>query len=170
MRDLNKIKNKWKAQFELKIDATKSQIWELISSPSNLELFHPFCKSNKVIIWPGKKSIDKLVYLNGLTYIRAFYSWEKLKGYSLFIGEKGKEKSYVVWEISTKNESVYLKITVYPYFLQNMPKIISFLPYKFIVIPALESYLKSVIGGINYYFKTKKIVPKNYFGKHKWFS
>ena len=43
MRDLKKIKNKWKAQFELKIDATAIQIWELISSPSNLELFHPFC-------------------------------------------------------------------------------------------------------------------------------
>ena len=64
MKDLKKIKNKWKAQFELKIDATTSQIWELISSPSNLELFHPFCKSNKVIIWSGEKSIDELVYLN----------------------------------------------------------------------------------------------------------
>ena len=170
MRDLKKIKNKWKAQFELKIDATTNQIWELISSPSNLELYHPFCKSNKVIIWPGKKSIDELVYLNGLTYKREFYSWEKLRGYSLFIGEKEKEQSYVVWEIFDKNESNYLKITVYPYFLRNMPKLISYLPYKFIVIPALESYLKSVIGGINYYLTTKTKTPKNYFGHHKWFS
>ena len=86
------------------------------------------------------------------------------------IGEKGKEQSYVVWEISTKKESVYLKITVYPYFLQNVPKIISYFPYKLIVTPALKSYLKSVIGGINHHLKTKKTVPKNYFGKHKWFS
>ena len=170
MRDLKKIKNKYKAEFELKIDATRSQIWELISSPANLELFHPFCKSNKVIIWPGKKSIDELVYLNGLTYKREFYSWEELKGYSLFIGEKEQEQSYVVWEIFDKNESNYLKITVYPYFLRNMPKLISYLPYKFIVIPALESYLKSVIGGINYYLTTKTKTPKNYFGHHKWFS
>ena len=166
MRDLNKIKNKWKAQFELKIDATKSQIWELISSPSNLELFHPFCKSNKVIIWSGKK----LVYLNGLTYKREFYSWEKSKGYSLFIGEKEKEQSYVVWEIFDINESNYLKITVYPYILRDMPKLISYLPYKFIVIPTLESYLKSVIRGVNYYLTTKNKTPKNYFGYHKWFS
>ncbi len=170
MRDLNNIKDKWKVYYEEKINSSLDSLWELISSPSNLELFHPFCKSNKVIIWPGEKSIDELVYLNGLTYKREFYSWEKLKGYSLFIGEKGKEQSYVVWEIFDKNGSNYLKITVYPYFLRNMPKLISYLPYKFIVIPALESYLKSVIGGINYYLNTKKRVPKNYFGEHKWFS
>ncbi len=170
MRDIKKIKNKWKAQFELKIDAKVNQIWELISSPSNLESFHPFCKSNKTITWPGKKSVDELIYLNGLTYIREFYTWEKLKGYSLFIGEKNKKKSFVIWEIFSKNESQFLKITVYPYFLRNLPKWISYLPYKLIVIPALEAYLKSVIGGINYHLKNKEITPKNYFGEHKWFS
>ena len=170
MRDLNNIKYKWKVCYDEKINSTVDSLWDLISSPSNLEIFHPFCKSNKIVKWPGEHSIDELIYLNGLTFIRKFKSWDKKKGYSLLIGEKEKEQSYVVWEITKKNESVYLKITVYPYFLQNMPKIISFLPYKFIVIPALESYLKSVIGGINYYLKTKKIVPKNYFGEHKWFS
>ena len=170
MIDLNNLKYDWKVSHEEKINSSICSLWDLISSPSNLELFHPFCKSNSIKKWPGKNSIDILVYLNGLTYIREFYSWEKLKGYSLFIGEKGKEQSYVIWEISTKNESVYLKITVYPYFLQNVPKIISYFPYKLIVTPALKSYLKSVIGGINHYLKTKKTVPKNYFGKHKWFS
>ena len=170
MLDLKKIKSKWKAEYEQKIDATSNQLWELISSPSNLELFHPFCKSNKAIVWPGEKSIDELIYLNDLTYIRKFHNWEKSKGYSLFIGEKDKQHSYVVWEIFLKNESVFLKITVYPYFLRNFPKIISYFPYKLIVIPALESYLKSVIGGINYYLTTKSKTPNNYFGRHKWFS
>ena len=170
MRDLNNIHTKRKVYYEEKINSSLSSLWDLISSPSNLELFHPFCKSNKIVNWPGEHSIDELIYLNGLTFIRKFKTWDKKKGYSLLIGERDKEQSYVVWEITKKNESIYLKITVYPYFLQNMPKIISFFPYKFIVIPALESYLKSVIGGINYYLKTKKIVPKNYFGKHKWFS
>ena len=87
MLDLKKIKSKWKAEYEQKIDATSNQLWELISSPSNLELFHPFCKSNKAIVWPGEKSIDELIYLNDLTYIRKFHNWEKSKGYSLFIGE-----------------------------------------------------------------------------------
>ena len=170
MLDLKKIKSKWKAEYEQKIDATSNQLWELISSPSNLELFHPFCESNKAIVWPGEKSIDELIYLNGLKYIRKFHNWEELKGYSLFIGEKDKEQSYVVWKIFTKNESLFLNITVYPYFLRDFPKIISYLPYKLIVIPALESYLKSVIKGINHYLTTKTKTPNNYFGRHKWFS
>ena len=170
MRDLNKINYKWKVYHEEKINSSLDSLWDLISAPSNLELFHPFCKSNKIIKWPGKHSVDELIYLNGLTFIRKFRLWDEKKGYSLLIGEKDKEQSYVVWEIKKKNESVHLKITVYPYFLQKIPKIISFFPYKFIVIPALESYLKSVIGGINYYLKSKKRVPKNYFGEHKWFS
>ena len=170
MRDLNNINGKLKAQYEEKINSSINSLWNLISSPSNLELFHPFCKSNKIIKWPGENSIDELTYLNGLKYVRKFKTWDEKKGYSLLIGEKGKDKSYVVWEITKKEELIFLKITVYPYFLDNFPKIISYLPYKLIVIPALKSYLKSVIGGINYYLKTKKRVPKNYFGDHKWFS
>ena len=154
----------------INLEFDKEKVWSIISKPGHLNEVHPFCKSNKVIIWPGKKSIDKLVYLNGLTYKREFYSWEKSKGYSLFIGEKEKEQSYVVWEIFDINESNYLKITVYPYILRDMPKLISYLPYKFIVIPTLESYLKSVIRGVNYYLTTKNKTPKNYFGYHKWFS
>ena len=170
MIDLNNITGKRKVYYEEKINSSLDSLWDLISAPSNLELFHPFCKSNKTIKWPGKNSIDELIYLNGLTFIRKFKSWDEKRGYSLLIGEKDKDQSYVVWGITEKDKSIYLKITVYPYFLQNMPKIISFFPYKFVVIPALESYLKSVIGGINHYLKTGKIVPKNYFGGHKWFS
>ena len=170
MRDIKKIKNKWKAEYSEKIDASIDQLWNLISSPSNLEIFHPFCKSNSVIKWAEKDSIDKLVYLNGLTYFRKFCEWEIKKGYSLFIGEKNKGQSYVVWKIYEKNSSIFLKISVYPYFMRRFPKIISYLPYKLIVIPALEAYLKSVIGGINYHLNNKKITPKNYFGEHKWFS
>ena len=170
MEKFDKYKRVWKIEHEEKINTSVKNLWHLISSPSNLELFHPFCKSNKAVRWPGDNSIDILIYLNGLTYERKFLSWEKEKGYSLLIGEKEKENSYVVWKIFKKNSSVYLRITVYPYFLRNYSKFISFFPYKFIVIPSLKSYLKSVIVGINYYLETKKRIPKNYFGSHKWFS
>ena len=99
MKDLKKIKNKWKAQFELKIDATKSQIWELISSPSNLELFHPFCKKNNVIKWSSNDSIDEIEYLNGAVFRRKFYNWIEKEGYDLYIGAHGKPKSHVSWRI-----------------------------------------------------------------------
>ena len=104
MRDLNNIHTKRKVYYEEKINSSLSSLWDLISSPSNLELFHPFCKSNKIVNWPGEHSIDELIYLNGLTFIRKFKTWDKKKGYSLLIGERDKEQSYVVWEITKNNE------------------------------------------------------------------
>ena len=75
----------WKIEYEEKINSSIESLWELISLPSNLELFHPFCRSNKAIKWSGENSIDELIYLNGLKYIRKFTKWEKKK-------EKEKEK------------------------------------------------------------------------------
>ncbi len=167
---MDKLKNIWKIEHEEKISTSVEKLWELITSPSNLELFHPFCKSNKVIAWPGKNSIDELIYLNDLKYIRSFISWEEFKGYSLLIGEENQKQSYVIWKIYKKQGLVFLKITIYPYFLRDIPKAISYLPYKLFVIPKMTSYLKSVIGGINYYIERKKKTPKKYFGSHKWFS
>ena len=66
----------------------------------------------------GEKSKDILVYLNDLTFIREFLTWEKNIGYSLIIGEKNKQKSYVEWKIDTINDDTYLTITVYPYFIK----------------------------------------------------
>jgi hypothetical protein len=38
------------------------------------------------------------------------------------------------------------------------------------VKPNLKKYLESVLGGLDWYLKNKKTIPKNHFGKHKWFS
>ena len=78
-----------------------SKIWETSSSESNLELFHPFCKKNNIITWPGDKSKDILVYLNGRTMTRKFVFWEKNFGYDLFINEIGFESSFVSWRINS---------------------------------------------------------------------
>ncbi|GIR30136.1 MAG: hypothetical protein CM15mP44_4190 [Candidatus Neomarinimicrobiota bacterium] len=82
------------------IHCKRSKIWETISLESNLELFHPFCKKNNIITWPGDKSEDILVYLNGRTMTRKFVFWEKNFGYDLFINEIGFESSFVSWRIN----------------------------------------------------------------------
>ena len=41
---------------EIKLCADTEKVWNLFSEPSHLELFHPFCKSNKIIIWDQKKN------------------------------------------------------------------------------------------------------------------
>ena len=164
------LKKNWSAQYRKKMGGSKEDVWKVISMQNNLNYVHPFCKKNEIILWDGEKSKDILVYLNDLTFIREFLSWEENRGYSLIIGEKNKQKSYVEWKIDTIDDDTYLTITVYPYFIKNLPRFITFLPYYLFVIPKLKSYLKSVINGIDYYIKTKKPIPKNYFGKHSWFS
>ena len=111
-----------------------------------------------------------LEYLNGLVYIRNFIKWDENKGYTLLIGEKNKEQSKVIWEIIEDGNSNYLKITVFPYFLKNYPRVISYIPYKFFVAPKLRSYLKSVLNGINFYLINEVPVKRNKYGKHLWFS
>ena len=105
-----------------------NELWKIISTPGHLEKIHPYCKSNYTIKWSGKNSIDILIYLNGMRYVREFKSWNPKKGFSLVIGEENKEKSYVEWEISNANNKTYLAITVYPYFMKNYNKLISLLP------------------------------------------
>ena len=164
------LKKNWSAQYRKKMSGSKEDVWKVISMQNNLNYVHPFCYKYEFILWDGEKSKDILVYLNDLTFIREFLTWEKNIGYSLIIGEKHKQKSYVEWKIDTINDDTYLTITVYPYFIKNSPKFITFFPYYLFVIPKLKSYLKSVINGIDYYIETKKPIPKNYFGKHSWFS
>jgi hypothetical protein len=95
---------------------------------------------------------------------------EKNKGYQLLIGRKGGSKSLVVWKITKESKDVYLTITVYPHILRDKPKIISFLLYFFLVKRNMKRYLENVINGLNWYLTHSKPVPKNLFGKHKWFS
>ena len=150
----------------------KEIIWKIISTPSNLELFHPFCKENKIISWPGKESVDQLTYLNGLNLIRTFHSWEENKGYELFIGRKDARQSLVNWELKSNSltNGCCLSIRVYPHIYNSKKSFIQTLLFTLLVKPRLKKYLKSVLLGLNWYILNKKKVPKNLFGKHSWFS
>lgn len=142
-------------------------IWAKVSSKNALELYHPFCLKNGVII-PTKK--DELIYLNGLTYIREFTRWEPLKGFELTIGTKNGKKSKVIWEIKSLGQGCEVKITVFPY---RTNKIATFLqPFVnfFIVKPRLKKYLQSVLRGLQFHLDRQIKVEKNQFGHHPWFS
>ena len=156
---------------QLYFNHNSKDVWNVISAPNHLNLFHPFCKKNSIISWEESSHIDMLEYLNGLKYIRKFTKWSPFKGYELKIGKKDGKQSYVVWEIKEMdNTTCSLSITVYPHLLSKFPKIISYLPFKLIIKPKLYNYLFSVISGLKYYLENNEKVPKNHFGKHKWFS
>lgn len=151
-------------------DINANQLWELISAEENLNASHPFCKTNEAIEWGDGKYSDRLVYLNNRTYIRKFQTWEEGRGYTLLIGEENGPQTFVEWVIQSLGDKSKLTITVYPFILAKLPKVLAFLPHKLWVQPRLKSYLKSVLMGFNHYATTGEIVPRNHFGKHPWFS
>ena len=152
-------------------ECSTDELWTLISAPGNLNDAHPFCDRNDALVWDGETHRDRLVYLNGRTYVREFQTWKPGEGYTLLIGEEGGPQSYVVWTIEaiSKGRS-QLTITVHPYLLANLPGIVAFLPYRLWIVPRMRTYLRSVVGGFAHVASTGEAVPRNHFGRHSWFS
>ena len=152
------------------IDCDVPIVWNLISSESNLELFHPFCKNNRVIKWSNENSIDEIEYLNGLTLRRKFSNWIDQVGYDLYINQKGKPSSYVSWRLKSMEPGCNITITIYPYLFNGGNKLLNAFPFYFIIKPLLKTYLRSVVDGMKWHMEKGIPTPKNHFGKHKWFS
>tara|TARA_Y100000766_G_C18753882_1_gene529907 strand:+ start:311 stop:808 length:498 start_codon:yes stop_codon:yes gene_type:complete len=155
----------------IEFDLNAVELWDLISTPGNLNYAHPYCLSNEIISWDSNGHSDRIIYLNGRNYVRKFNLWEEKQGFTLQIGEENGPQSFVKWEISTisANKTV-LKITVYPYILSKFPRPFRKILHKFWVQPRLKKYLNSVLLGFLYYSENGISVPKNHFGKHPWFS
>ena len=144
-------------------------VWKVISAKEALELFHPYCLQNKVILW-GNVKIDEIVYLNGLTFVREFTSWKVNQGFELTIGKKDGKKSKVKWEIKKSGSGCLISITVWPYKSNKVRKILYPLVNVFILRPKLKRYLGFVLMGLDFYLTNKRVVKNNQFGRHPWFS
>ncbi|GIS00767.1 MAG: hypothetical protein CM15mP102_15870 [Flavobacteriales bacterium] len=83
--------------------------------------------------------------------------------------EENGRKSKVIWKITGDKKS-NLKITVYPHVFSNRNKFSYFLIHTFFINPGLKKYLNSVLKGYKWYLENEQSVPRNQFGKHKWFS
>ena len=164
-------KYNWAVSHQMSLSTNLEKLWHIISSPSNLEFFHPFCAKNPVIQWPGLNSIDEVHYYNGKVYKRNFIFWEDLKGYDLLIGEKDGETSLVSWKIEDlgKDKSS-LQITVYPHIFNTHSKVVDLIPFFLFIKPKLKKYLVQVIHGLEWHIKESQKIPKNHFGNHSWFS
>jgi len=160
----------WHVAKSLKFQCSRTELWNIISMPSNLELFHPFCAKNPITNWPGIGSADTILYYNGLKLERNFINWEEKIGYDLLIGKENGEQSFVSWRIKEINNTLKLTISVYPYLNNCGSKLINFLPFFIIVKPSLSNYLDSVLKGLEFYTRTNKKVKKNQFGTHNFFS
>ena len=168
--EISNYKKRHSVSYSMDYQLSIEKIWELISEPGNLNSSHPFCKTNEIISWDEENHSDRLIYLNGRKYIRNFQTWEEGKGYTLLIGKENGAQSFVSWEIEKQVDGSKLTITVYPFILAKLPKILAYIPHVLWVKPRLRNYLKSVLSGFKHYSKTGESVPRNNFGKHPWFS
>jgi len=134
----------------IKINASNKHIWDIISAPNSLELFHPFVKFNPRIVWNDNQKIDSVEYYNGMSYNRSFIEWIDGTGFDLKINY-----SVVKWRISSgvTIESITEKNNTW-----SVDQIM------------LEQYLSHVLRGLKFYAETGILVKQDQFGKHVLFS
>ena len=149
----------------------KSKILNLIREPGNLNKYHPFCKKNEVINWPGNGSVDHLEYHNGMKFNREFYNWTD-NGYDLRIGGK-RNMAIVNWVVEGNEIRSSLRVRINPNiknYIQIENRLIQRLFWFLYIKPMLQSYINHVIKGFNHYMNTETNVLRNQFGTHRWFS
>ncbi len=153
------------------IAAPAPMIWEVISSPGTLPLYHPFCEKNPVFQWPGPGSHDEVHYFNGRVLERHFTAWHDDVGYDLEIGRAAGRTSAVAWRVVPVREGKgSVTITVCAHSLQHLPTVVRWLPHLARLRPGLRSYLKSVLKGLDWFITHEEPVRRNQFGAHRWFS
>jgi hypothetical protein len=162
---------KWPVAVDRTIAAPASKIWEVISSPGSLPLYHPFCEKNPVFDWPGPESHDEIHYFNGVVLARRFTDWHEDVGYDLEIGRAGGRTSVVSWRITpVKERRSSIGITIFPHAVQNIPVVARWMPHLFWLRPQLRRYLRSVVKGLDWFITHGEPVRRNQFGAHQWFS
>ena len=162
---------RWPVAVKRTIAVPVPKIWEVISSPGTLPLYHPFCEKNPVFEWPGPDSYDEVHYFNGMVLARRFSDWYDDIGYDLEIGRSGGRTSFVSWRVTpVKERRTSIEITVYPHALQQVPTVVRWLPHLLRLRPQLKRYLQSVVRGLDWFITQGQPVRRNQFGAHPWFS
>lgn len=164
----------FKVSFYSEINAPVARVWEVISSPGNLNNCHPYCKNNSVVKWGGVGAEDGIEYYNGLKLKRVFTQWDEGSGYTLLIGKGKVAVAEVFWEITclTKEVSGFsIKISMLPdIVLRKYPKWLRPLTRKVYLRPIMSQYIQAVVKGFKYFIETGKPVKKNQFGYNRMFS
>ena len=162
---------KWPVSASRVIAASLNDVWNTVTSPGLLPLYHPFCEANPVHHWPGTGSHDEVHYFNGLVLDRHFTDWFEDSGYNLHIGRSGGRRSYVSWRVRELAERrTRIIITVYPHALQDQSIFVRWFPHLRTVRPGLKRYLQSVVRGLDWFVTMGSPVERNQFGAHPWFS
>lgn len=162
---------RWPVSATRTIAAPASRVWEVISSPGLLPLYHPFCKENRVHHWPGPDSHDEVHYFSGWVLERNFTDWIDGVGYDLEVGRAGGRTSTVSWRVADKGDDLSeFRISIRPYALQHLSVFSRWVPHLLVLRPQLTRYLTSVVKGLDWFITFGETVRRNQFGSHRWFS
>ncbi len=160
--------------YRAKINASPDKVWEVISTPGNLNFCHPFCKENTVAKWGEIGAEDAIEYYNGLVLYRLFTKWNEGKGYELLIGRGIYATAKVLWTITAVNDGISelsITINVFPDIaLKKYSKLLRGIIGKFYFLPNMSKYVKAVVKGFKYYIETGTPVKINQFGYNRMFS
>jgi hypothetical protein len=162
---------RWPVAVSRMIAAPSSKVWEVISSPGALPLYHPFCEKNPVFEWPGPGSRDEVYYFSGWVFERRIVNWIDDVGFDLEIGRPDGRVSFVSWRIIPQDERrSCISIIIYPHGLQHLPRVVRWAPHLLFLRPRLKQYLRAVANGLDWFITNGQPVRRNQFGAHPWFS
>jgi hypothetical protein len=156
---------------EKEIAAPAQKVWDIITVPGGLSLFHPFIQKNSSESWNDVGSKDHVTYYSGIEYDREVVQWIEGTAYDLKVYEKGKHKITVSFRIiPIDDQTCKLINTVKVDFIKKLPFPIRWALLKFKIKPLFTSYLCHVHKGLAYYAETGNQVKRNQFGSHPVFS
>lgn len=162
---------RWPVAADRVMAAPANEVWNVISSPGMLPLFHPFCEANPVHNWPGPEGVDEIRYFSGWVLQRRVVGWFDGVGFNLEVGRSGGGRSAVSWRVGGLAERrTRVAITVYPHTLQHLPLAVRWIPHLATLKPGLSRYLESVLEGLEWFVTIGDPVRRNQFGPHPWFS
>ena len=159
---------------EININCSTEKVWNIISSPNNLNHSHPFCKANIYQKWGKVGAKDTIKYYNNLVLNRYFINWREGKGYELIIVKGNQNLGKVIWEILELEKDVSklkISLNIYPEItLKKYPSYIVSIIKQTYFLPNMNKYLLSVVKGFKYYIETGNDVQRNQFGNNPMFS
>ena len=156
---------------EKEVAVSAEKVWDIISRPGNLTLWHPFMEKHTAESWNGIGSKDHLTYYSGFKYDREVTEWIDSVGYTLKVTENGKRESTAIWRIRPIDEThCILRITGAVPFIKKLPFPIRWALLKFKMKPVFSQYLFQILEGFAYYAETGKQTKRNQFGPHPIFS
>ena len=159
---------------EININSSSERVWNIISSPNNLNHSHPFCKVNIIQKWGKEGAKDTIEYYNNLVLNRYFIKWREGKGYELIIVKGNQNLGKVIWEILELEKDVSrlkISLNIYPEItLKKYPSYIIPIIKQTYFLPNMNKYLLSVVKGFKYHIETGNDVQRNQFGNNPMFS